>query len=82
MEIGERIPGLSDKELEAFHANAVRLAASGSVKQREQAETLLPLLGAALQERAAANAVALTQQRLDAAERRAQTRAAAKAARG
>ncbi len=51
VEIDQRIPDLSDKELESLHANAVRLAASGSQLQRQQAEHLLPLLGAALLER-------------------------------
>jgi hypothetical protein len=54
MEIGDRIPGLSDKELESLQANAVRLKESGSVQQRQQAEELLPLVGAALEERKAA----------------------------
>jgi hypothetical protein len=51
MAIGDRIPGLSDKELESFHANAVRLAQSGSTLQRQQAEELLPLLGAEVERR-------------------------------
>jgi len=49
--IGDRIPDLSDKELESLHANAVRLKDSGSAIQRQQAEELLPLLGFALEER-------------------------------
>jgi hypothetical protein len=64
MEIDQRIPDLSDKELETLHANAVRLAQSGSPKQRQQAESLLPLLGVAMDERRAARAVT------DAARRR------------
>ena len=51
MGIGDRIPDLSDKELESLHTNAVRLKDAGSVQQRQQAEELLPLLGAALEER-------------------------------
>lgn len=51
MTIGDRIPDLSDKELESLHANAVRLKDSGSAIQRQQAEELLPLLGFALEER-------------------------------
>ena len=46
MSIDQRIPDLSDKELDTLHANAVRLAESGTVQQRQQAETLLPLIGA------------------------------------
>lgn len=51
MDIDQRIPDLSDKELENLHANAVRLAGSGTQKQRQQAEELLPLLSAALEDR-------------------------------
>lgn len=51
MTIGDRIPDLSDKELESLHANAVRLKDSGSANQRQQAEELLPLFGVALEER-------------------------------
>jgi len=51
MEIDQRIPDLSDKELERLHANAVRLAESGAERQRQQAEGLLPLLTAAMEER-------------------------------
>lgn len=51
MGIQERIPDLSEKELESLQANAVRLKESGSAIQRQQAEELLPLLGAAIEER-------------------------------
>lgn len=51
MDIDQRIPDLSDKELESLHANAVRLAQSGTQQQRQQAESLLPLLGAELEKR-------------------------------
>lgn len=47
--IDQRIPDLSDKDLENLHANAVRLAQSGTQGQREQAEALLPLLGAEME---------------------------------
>ena len=43
MRIDQRIPDLSDKELESLQANAVRLVDSGSPIQRQQAEELLPL---------------------------------------
>ena len=46
MEIDQRIPDLSDKELENLHANAVRLEQSGTQIQRQHAERLLPLLSA------------------------------------
>jgi hypothetical protein len=63
MTIGDRIPDLSDKELEHLHANAVRLQASGSAIQRQQAEELLPLLGAALEQRRLARVSAQTEAR-------------------
>jgi len=58
VEIDQRIPDLSDKELESLHANAVRLAESGSVAQKQQSERLLPLLVATLEERKLAKAAA------------------------
>lgn len=56
MEMDQRIPDLSDKELESLQANALRLMESGTQKQRQQAESLLPLIGAQLEERRAAKA--------------------------
>jgi hypothetical protein len=70
MGIDQRIPDLSDKELEKLHANAVRLAQSGAPAQRQQAEELLPLLGAAMETRAAARVAANTSVRRAAAKRR------------
>jgi len=49
MAIADRIPEMSEKELESFRANAERLKDSGSAIQRQQAEELLPLLDAALE---------------------------------
>jgi hypothetical protein len=40
----ERIPGLTDKELQNLHANAQRLAQSGKPQQKAAAEDLLPPL--------------------------------------
>jgi len=51
MRLDQRIPDLSDQELENLHANAVRLAQSGSDEQRQHAEALLPLLGAEIEQR-------------------------------
>jgi len=79
-EIDQRIPDLSDKELERLHANAVRLSQSGSAKQREQAEGLLPRLGVVLEERRVARAEAQAETRRAAVEKRAVARKAAKAA--
>ena len=64
MAIGDRIPDLSDKELESLHANALRLKESGSAIQRQQAEELLPLLGAALEERKATRVATQAETRL------------------
>lgn len=51
MAIADRLPDLSDKELETVQTNAVRLKETGSVQQRRQAEELLPLLDAVFEER-------------------------------
>lgn len=56
MSIDQRIPDLSDKELDTLHANAVRLADSGTVMQRQQADNLLPLIGAEMDTRRQAKA--------------------------
>jgi len=56
MEIDQRIPDLSDKELESLHANAVRLSQSGTDRQRRQAESLLPLLAEQMETRRASRA--------------------------
>jgi hypothetical protein len=53
MSIDERIPGYSDKELQALRANAQRLAVSGTVPQRAEAERLMPLVDAELAARKA-----------------------------
>ncbi len=58
MRLDQRIPDLSDSELENLHANAVRLAQSGSAGQRQHAEELLPLLGAELEKRRSLHAEA------------------------
>ena len=63
MGISDRIPDLSDKELESLHTNAVRLKEAGSQSQRQQAEELLPLLGAALEERKLAKSAATSKAR-------------------
>jgi hypothetical protein len=76
MGISDRIPDLSDKELEHLHANAVRLKDAGSAIQRQQAEELLPLLGAALEERRLARVAAQTETRRLNTEKRAGARKA------
>jgi len=79
MGISDRIPDLSDKELESLHTNALRLKDSGSQIQRQQAEELLPLLGAALEERKAAKSAAQVETRRAATEKRATAKKKAKA---
>jgi hypothetical protein len=78
--IDQRIPDLSDAELENLHANAVRLMDSGSPKQREQAESLLPLLTSAIAERRAAKTAAQQETKRVNAEKRSTAAKAAKAA--
>lgn len=50
----QQLADLSDKELESLHANAVRLAQSGAPTWRQQAESLLPAIGAELERRSGA----------------------------
>lgn len=69
MGIAERIPDLSDKELENLHTNAVRLAQSGTQAQRQQAEALLPLIGAAMEERRQTRATTAAKTRKTATKR-------------
>lgn len=70
-QIDQRIPDMSDKELENLHANAVRLAQSGTQQQREQAERLLPLLSATLDERRTAKLAAQAETRRTAVRKKA-----------
>jgi hypothetical protein len=78
MAIADRIPDLSDKELESLQANAVRLKDSGSAAQQRQAEELLPLLSAALEERRVAKAETQAETRRVNTEKRATARKKAK----
>lgn len=71
MAIADRIPEMSEKELENLRANAVRLQETGSAAQRQQALELLPLLGAALEERRLARVAAQTETRRANTEKRA-----------
>jgi hypothetical protein len=61
--IEERIPDMTDKELENLRANAVRLAQTGSVKQKPEAERLLPLIDAAMESRKSDKAAALAEKK-------------------
>lgn len=73
--IDQRLPDFSDKELESLHANAVRLSQSGSDRQRQQAESLLPLIGVEMEKRHAARAKVQASEREDAQRRRVLARA-------
>lgn len=72
----KRIPELTDKELENYYNNAVRLAQAGAPAQREEAERLLPILSREVRRRADEKASA----RKDAAQARAEARKNATAA--
>lgn len=56
MAIEERIPQMSDKELDNLLANAVRLAQSGAAKQKAEAERLVPIVEQAIVDRKAQRA--------------------------
>lgn len=71
MQMDQRIPDLSDSQLESLHANAVRLAQSGAESQRRQAESLLPLIGAELERRRKTKALASKERRRAGVERKA-----------
>lgn len=51
MSLAARIPSMTEKELENLQANAERIIKSGAAKQKEEAESLLPLIAEALAER-------------------------------
>ncbi|MGE0046732.1 MAG: hypothetical protein AB7J28_02370 [Hyphomonadaceae bacterium] len=53
MSIDERIPTLNDAELTTLKANAERLLETGSPKQKNEAERLLPLIQSEQAERKA-----------------------------
>jgi hypothetical protein len=73
MGMDQRIPDLSDKELESLHANVLRLLDSGTALQRQQAESLLPLIGAQLESRQAIKAEAQAEKRATAKKKPKQT---------
>lgn len=57
-DLSGRIPAMSDAELNALHANAQRLLASGSAAQKASASTLAPVIEAEVARREAAKAEA------------------------
>ncbi len=48
VDLQDRVSGMSDSALSTLHANAVRLAQSGSERQRASADALLPAIEAEL----------------------------------
>jgi hypothetical protein len=87
MAIDDRIPEMTDKELDNLRENAERLAQSGSPAQKAEAARLLPIIEIAAQARKVTNAAAsaekkkVRQQTLaEARARKAATRKAEKAA--
>lgn len=63
MPLDDKIPGMTDAQLKALHANAGRLAESGPAKQQAEAARLLPLVAAEIEARAAAKAQMLLEKR-------------------
>jgi hypothetical protein len=61
--IEERIPEMTDKELENLRGNAERLVQSGSAKQQAEAARLLPIIEAATEARRTTNAAALVEKK-------------------
>jgi hypothetical protein len=78
MEMDQRIPDLSDKELESLHENAVRLAQSGTERQRQQAESLLPLIAEQMESRRTARAETLAAAKQESQRKRVAARDSAK----
>lgn len=75
MQIDQRIPEMSDAELQNLHGNAVRLAASGAPAQKAEAARLLPIIGAALETRGELKRAAAVEQKAKRREAGAATRA-------
>lgn len=84
MSIEDRIPQLTDKELENLHDNAERIAKGSASKQQAEASRLLPIIADALVERKKTRATELAEKKVvrqkDMADARAKKAAARKAA--
>ncbi|MDP3738382.1 MAG: hypothetical protein Q8R02_13385 [Hyphomonadaceae bacterium] len=63
MTIEDRIPEMTDKELDNLHANATRLSTATASKQQAEAVRLLPIIEAAMVTRKAENSVALAEKK-------------------
>jgi hypothetical protein len=81
MTIDERIPAMSEKELENLRANAERIIKSGGAKQQADAERVLPLIADALAAHKVARTAELAEKKQARAKGLAATRARKAAAR-
>lgn len=63
-DIEGRIPGMTDEEIQSLHANAERLAVSGTPPQQAEALRLLPAIAAEAAVRKAAHTAALQAKRV------------------
>jgi hypothetical protein len=75
MTLAERLPTLTDSELLALQANAVRVAANAADKKAADAEALLPLIEAEFAARKVQKAADGVERKKDMAEKRATTKA-------
>lgn len=84
MAIDDRIPEMTDKELDNLRVNAERLAQSGSPAQKAEAARLAPIIESALAARKVTNAAAAAEKKVarqqTLADARAKKAAAKKAA--
>ena len=84
MSIEDRIPQLTDKELENLHDNAERISKGAASKQQAEAARLLPIIADALVERKKTRATEAAEKKVvrqkDMADARAKKAAARKAA--
>jgi hypothetical protein len=63
MTIEDRLPHLTDSELGNLHDNAVRLSRSGEGAMKAEAERILPMIDAEVENRAKAHAAELATRR-------------------
>jgi hypothetical protein len=75
MSLEERIPEMSEKELENLQANAERIAKGAASKQQAEAERLLPIIAEAIVARKAARSVEMAEKKVTRQKEMAATRA-------
>ena len=81
MALEDRIPEMTEKELENLEANAMRIAKAGASKQQAEAERLLPIIAAALVARRQSKAVDMAEKKAERQKQLAEARAKKAAAR-